>query len=704
MYLVTQEESMMKTLKRTQLKNPFLNLFSRKNTGQKFQKPTLNFASIHSIKTKFTLAFIGFAVIPVIILCSIYTVIAKRALGNTSRTLNAEIVKQISNNINTQLSHLEQSIDAFGITDLETTSANPIKVLNMSTSDKKTKQAAVISIFDQIADFIFAQPTIPSMCLISDNYPSFIGELKPFTIDTIKPYITEECRTHAVWYRPSEFNTQYSLIVKTFYDLPNQAYYSVALQYDMTNLLSYIDSTSLLSDATIYLVSDDDTIIYSNNPAIETLSSDIIAKLDADNDTLTFDTKKHSVSFATLSNNWKVIVETPVTSLTDQLNSARGTLFIILIIIVIIANLLGALYGLYFSKPIISLCQLMNQAEEGDLTVTASSKGKDEISSLCKSFNHMITNICSLIKQTQTVIMQTLESSDALHESTSNSVEAFNGLAQAVSEITDGTMLQARNSHKSNQDMSELSSSMEKVTRQTTSLLEHTDGAKSMIDEARLAMNSLTTAMSSSLEISNHISDSVVELSQLSQNIEDVMQLVDTISEQTNLLALNASIEAARVGEAGKGFAVVANEVRHLADQSKASTVNVRSTLATISSKMKDTVALTQASQDIIRKQENSVEDTHHVFEKIVTILGSMTSELHTINTSIQDMEKLKANMLVQIGDIANVSEEAAASTEEVNSLTAEQQNVIIELQHMASQLSENMQSLNTTIQNFKVE
>ena len=658
----------------------------------------------HSIKIKFSIAFVAFAIIPVIILCSIYTVISKRALRRTSRTLNSEIVKQISSNINTQLTNLEQNIDTFGVTDLRSTTANPIKTLNKGSSDKKIIQSAVISIFDQVSDFVYTQPNIPAMCFLSDNYPSFIGDLKPFTVDSLKPYITEDSRKQAIWYRPSEFDSHYSLIVKTFYDLPNQTYYSVALKYDMTSLTEYIDSTSLLKDANIYLVSDDHSIIYCNNPNITSLSEDIIANISVEDDSPYFDTEKHSVSFATLNNGWQVIVETPTSSLTEQLDSAIVTMLLLLILIIITANILGTIYGSHFSKPIITLGRLMQRAEEGDLTVIADTKGNDEIASLCKSFNHMMKNICLLIKQTQTVISQTLDSSETLRRSTMSSVEAFNGLATAVSEITDGTMLQARNSHKSNQDMNELSSSMEKVTHQTTSLLSHTDGAKAMIDEARTTMNALTASMTSSLDISTDISNSVIELSTLSQSIEEVMKLVDSISEQTNLLALNASIEAARVGNAGKGFAVVANEIRNLADQSKASTVNVRATLATISSKMSNTVSLTQKSQDIIRKQECSVTDTHQVFEKIVTTLSSMTEELHTIDSSIQDMEKLKATMLIQIGDIANVSEEAAASTEEVNSLTTEQQNVIGNLQLMANQLSDNMQSLNTTIQNFKVD
>ena len=97
------------------------------------------------------------------------------------------------------------------------------------------------------------------------------------------------------------------------------------------------------------------------------------------------------------------------------------------------------------------------------------------------------------------------------------------------------------------------------------------------------------------------IADRSLELGDGSQQIGEILGLINEIAEQTNLLALNAAIEAARAGDAGRGFAVVATEVRKLAQRSMSSTSSIRDIITTVQDKTNATILATEQGTKQVR-------------------------------------------------------------------------------------------------------
>jgi methyl-accepting chemotaxis protein len=149
------------------------------------------------------------------------------------------------------------------------------------------------------------------------------------------------------------------------------------------------------------------------------------------------------------------------------------------------------------------------------------------------------------------------------------------------------------------------------------------------------------------------IAESIVRLSEQSQNIAEIMLSVNDLAEQSNLLAVNASIEAAKAGEQGKGFAVVAQEVRNLADQSKQATVQVRSILNDIQKATNAAVMVTeQGSKAVDAGVKQSVlagESVQKLGESIAEaaqaatqIAASSQQQMVGMDQVVQAMENIK--------------------------------------------------------------
>ncbi|MDO8863574.1 methyl-accepting chemotaxis protein [Haliea sp. E1-2-M8] len=162
-------------------------------------------------------------------------------------------------------------------------------------------------------------------------------------------------------------------------------------------------------------------------------------------------------------------------------------------------------------------------------------------------------------------------------------------LSSSAAEILATTTQLAAGATETNTAVSETTTTVEEV-KQTAQLA--SEKARQVLDSAQKAAEASDSGQQSvddAIEGMRHIqvqmeaiAESIVQLSEQSQSIGDIILVVSNLAEQSNLLAVNAAIEATRAGEQGKGFAVVAQEVKSLADQSKQATGQVRSILADI--------------------------------------------------------------------------------------------------------------------------
>jgi methyl-accepting chemotaxis protein len=164
--------------------------------------------------------------------------------------------------------------------------------------------------------------------------------------------------------------------------------------------------------------------------------------------------------------------------------------------------------------------------------------------------------------------------------------------------------------------------------------------------------------MSSLKEKVEAIAEQILHLSEQTDQIGSVTNLVSDLANQTNMLALNAAVEAARAGDHGRGFSVVAGEIRKLADQSKKSAERINALVADIQKATNATVMVTEEGTKTVEEEIRLAQATAEAFASLATAIGS----------AFENVQQISLNMRQQataVGQVAQAMDALNAGTKE---------------------------------------
>ncbi len=226
----------------------------------------------------------------------------------------------------------------------------------------------------------------------------------------------------------------------------------------------------------------------------------------------------------------------------------------------------------------------------------------------------------------------------------------FNGavvqLAETLRAVADATNAIDTGS----QEISVSSSDLSKRTEQQAASLEETASALDQItanvansfkraEEAlKVAMQANESAGQSGRIVANAV-DAMQKIEQSSNQISNIIGVIDEIAFQTNLLALNAGVEAARAGDAGKGFAVVAQEVRELAQRSAQAAKEIKDLIRNSSTEVQNGVQLVRKTGDALRTIEDHIVVINQHMASITTSAKEQSLGLDAVNTAVNRMD-----------------------------------------------------------------
>lgn len=212
---------------------------------------------------------------------------------------------------------------------------------------------------------------------------------------------------------------------------------------------------------------------------------------------------------------------------------------------------------------------------------------------------------------------------------------------------------------------------------------EISDGAlksSDSVNESLENLNDSSVQMQSIEEIVADISSDMINLDKSIEDINRIFQGLIAISSQTNLLSLNAAIEAARAGEHGRGFAVVAEEVKKLAQLSGQSVEEATVLINEINEMKNKTITGVKKGEEATRKGLSLMNLVTDNFKKTTEIFHDMKNLTSVESDSLGKLFESFTSMEEQVENIAAISEEHAASIEEIQATIDEENNQIVHI------------------------
>ena len=282
-------------------------------------------------------------------------------------------------------------------------------------------------------------------------------------------------------------------------------------------------------------------------------------------------------------------------------------------------------------NSIVKLLSEVSEVAAGDLTVRA--EVSPEITgAIAEAFNSMTKELRSLIKQVKDVTFQVGASANAINDTTE--------------QLARGSEAQASQISRTTLAISQMTLQIQEVSSNAALSAQVAEDALNTARYGTRAVQDNIGAMNSIRRQVQETAKRIKKLGERSQEISQIVGLIDDLSDRTSLLALNASLQASAAGEAGSGFAVVAEEVERLAERSNRLTQQIGQLTQTIQTETKDVVA--------------SMEETIHE-----VVVGSTLAD--RAGHALVEIEQVSTLLAELIGSISDSAKRQADSSEDIS-------------------------------------
>lgn len=340
----------------------------------------------------------------------------------------------------------------------------------------------------------------------------------------------------------------------------------------------------------------------------------------------------------------------------------------------IIEGMNGTLDAVY--DPINEAVRALEKIAAGDLTVEITKNYQGDHQRIKNSINHASESLSKTLKEVSKVVSAAVNSADEISSSTE--------------EMAAGAQEQSAQAGEVAIAVEEMSKTIFETTRNTTEAAEVSRNAGTTARDGGKVVEESIARMGRIVEVVSKSSATVIELGKSSNEIGEIIKVIDDIADQTNLLALNAAIEAARAGEQGRGFAVVADEVRKLAERTTKATKEIAGMIKRIQTDTADAVESMKLGTEEVIHGKQLAEKAGSSLKQIITGAENVADIVSQVAAASEQQSRTSEQISQSIELITNVTQQSAVG--------------VSQIAHAVENLNDLTNNLQKLIQNFKLD
>ncbi|MFG6368543.1 MAG: methyl-accepting chemotaxis protein [Lachnospiraceae bacterium] len=354
------------------------------------------------------------------------------------------------------------------------------------------------------------------------------------------------------------------------------------------------------------------------------------------------------------------------------------------------------------TKVIHNVREVLLKVSEGDLTDgrLAGIHRRDEFGELSSGTEKLRIKMAQLMEEIRVGVEKLTQSVERLNVTLGKSVDSAREMNRSVEEINVTANNQKQETESAESDVETTRQAIDQMLKEIADISVLSEHMAQLSTASKDILDELFNSSRESQDTVKNISQQVTDTDDSVQQIRSVTEYIINIADETNLLALNASIEAARAGEAGRGFAVVATQIQKLAEESNNSVSRIEDNIQMLVEKITGIVSVMGTVGEALQKQEQNVNQTKDIFDKIHQDVMEITYRESNMQYSVSGMNQAKDNMSHIITELsesarnnANLSENAADMTTQMMHGMEGLEVLTVDLTELANRLDRNLKS-----------